>query len=139
MNLLDTLTGMLGGGAVVEGIRWLRDRAKTDATTAKETERTGRFEIADRAAHNAALLSRVEKLEAQRDRCAEALTALGADLNQARAELQILKTELESTRVELHDAVARANRAEERAEQLVAQIEELRSRPISNPPVASGD
>ena len=139
MSLIDTLTGMLGGGVAVEAIRWLRDRTKVDAANAKAAERTGRFEIADRAAHNAALLARVEKLEAQRDHCADALTALGADLNQARAELQILKTELESTRIELHDAVARANRAEERADVLATQLEELRARPISNPPVASGD
>lgn len=139
MSWIDTITGVLGGGAAVEAIRWLRERAKTDATTTKEAERTGRFEIADRAAHNAALLARVEKLEAQKDDCADALTALGADLADARAELNILKHELEDARKELHDAIARANRAEERADQLVAQIEELRARPISNPPVASGD
>ena len=139
MSLVDMLTGMLGGGVAVEAIRWLRDRTKVDAANAKAAERTGHFEIADRAAHNAALLARVEKLEAQKDDCADALTALGADLADARAELNILKHELEDARRELHDAIARANRAEERADQLASQLEELRARPISEPPVASGD
>lgn len=139
MSWIDTITGVLGGGAAVEAIRCLRDRAKADAAAVKETERTGRFEIADRAAHNAALLARVEKLEAQKDDCENALLALTSDLNDARNEMRMLKNELESTREELLTAIQRAQQAEERAEQLVAQIEELRARPISNPPVASGD
>ena len=139
MSMIDVLSGIVGGGAVVEGIRWLRDRARASAVAIAETERTGRHEIADRAAHVTQLMARVEKLEEQRDHCADALVTLGADLNQARAEMQLLKGELEATRLELQEAIARAHRAEERADQLAAQLEELRARPISNPPVASGD
>lgn len=139
MSWIDTITGLVAGGALVEGVRYLRDKARATAAIVAETERTGRHEIADRAAHNTALIARVERLESQRDHCSEALTALGADLNQARAELQILKSELEATREELSDAIARAQRAEERAQQLAEEIAELRSKPISHPPVAADD
>lgn len=146
MALIDTLLTLAGGGALAEGLRYLRTRATTHAGEHAETERTGRHAIADRAAHNAALLARVERLESQKDDCADALRALNADLADARAELQILKhdqeatrSELEATRVELSDAIQRAQRAEERADALAAQVEELRSKPLSNPPVASGD
>lgn len=139
MALIDTLITLAGGGALAEALRYLRTRATTHSSEHAETERTGRYAIADRAAHNAALLARVEKLEAQKDECSDAVRALTADLADARGEMQILKHELEATRTELSDAIQRAQRAEERADALAAQVEELRERPLSNPPVASGD
>lgn len=146
MALIDTLITLAGGGALAEGLRYLRTRATTHSSEHAETERAVRHAIADRAAHNAALLARVEKLEAQKDECGDAVRALSADLADARAEIQILKhdqeatrSELEATRVDLSNAIQRARAAEERAEALAAQVEELRDRPLSNPPVASGD
>lgn len=146
MAMIDTLLTLAGGGALAEGLRYLRTRATTHAGEHAETERTGRHAIADRAAHNAALLARVERLELQKDECGDAVRALDANLNQARAEIVILKqeiattrTDLEATRTELGHAIERAQRAEERVAELTGQVEELRERPLSNPPVASGD
>lgn len=153
MALIDTIAALAGGGALAEALRYLRARASTQAATVAATERAGRHAVADRAAHVEQLLHRVERIEAQRDEslseiadlrvaCARTegeLSVLRVAQARAEAEIAALRHELEDTREELAAAVARALAAEEAREELRAEVEELRSRPLSNPPVASGD
>lgn len=139
MSLIDTITGLVGGGALVEGVRYLRDRAKAGAAEHAETERTGRHTLAVSAAHVEQLMHRVERLEQQRDESLSEIADLRVQLARTEGEIGSLRSELEDTRQELFAAVERARAAEERADALAAQVEELRAKPLSNPPVVSGD
>lgn len=139
MAMIDTLLTLAGGGALAETLRYLRTRATTHAGEHAETERTGRHTLTVSASTCAALMRRVERLERQRDESLTEITNLRVQCVRTENEVTALRTELEDTRVELHAAVARARAAEERADSLAAQVEELRAQPLSNPPVASGD
>ena len=139
MAILDTLLTLAGGGALAEGLRYMRARATTHAGEHAETERTGRHTLTVSAAHVDALMHRVERLERQRDESLSEIADLRVQCAWTEGELSALRAELEDTRQDLFAAVERARAAEERASALAAQVEELRSHPLSNPPVASGD